>query len=377
MESTNILSTKELKRYNRHIILPEFGLESQEKLKQTKVLVIGAGGLGCPILSYLTAAGVGTIGIIDEDIVDESNLQRQILFSTEDIGKPKVKVAEQKLSKQNPFVNFEVYHQRLTKENALSIFEKYDIIVDGSDNFPTRYLVNDACVILNKILVFGAIFKFDGQLSVFNYQQGPTYRCLFPEPPAVGEVPNCSEIGVIGVLPGLIGSMMANETIKIITGIGEVLSGKLLMLDTLTMNQQIVRFAKQNSNSKIKELVDYEDFCGITKTESHMQMSKNISPQELSQKLKIQSIQLIDVREPYEYQICHIPNSKLIPLQQIPGKINEIDQNIPTVVICHHGMRSASAIRFLEENHGFKNLINLSSGIDGWAIEVDEKMERY
>ncbi|MFK7899801.1 MAG: molybdopterin-synthase adenylyltransferase MoeB [Cyclobacteriaceae bacterium] len=374
--STSSLTTAEKKRYNRHLILSEFGLDNQEKLKQAKVLVIGAGGLGSPILQYLTAAGVGTIGIVDDDVVDESNLQRQVLFSTQDIGKSKSEVAKEKLTAQNPFVLFTTYNERLTNENALSIFKDYDIVVDGSDNFPTRYLVNDACVILNKVLVFGAIFKFDGQLSVFNYDNGPTYRCLFPEPPSEGEVPNCSEIGVIGVLPGLIGTMMANEVIKVITGIGEVLSGKLLVLNTLTMNQQVVRFEKDKANSEITELMDYERFCGIGQ-EPKNELEKSITPVELAEKLKTNTIHLLDVREPFEYEICHIKGSQLVPLQQIPALVEKIDRETPTVVICHHGMRSASAIRFLEENHGFMNLTNLSSGIDGWAREVDIEMEKY
>lgn len=369
------LSTQELKRYNRHIILPDFGLESQEKLKQAKVLVIGAGGLGCPILQYLTAAGLGTIGIIDDDVVDESNLQRQVLFSTEDIGKSKAETAKEKLSLQNPHIQFQTYQERLTNGNALNIIKEYEIVVDGSDNFQTRYLVNDACVILNKVLVFGAIFKFEGQLSVFNYTNGPTYRCLFPEPPLPGEVPNCSEIGVIGVLPGIIGSMMANETIKIITQKEGVLSGKLLMIDTLSMNQSIISFTKNPENSNISELSDYDAFCGIA--EQEIELGQSISPKELRELLNTSEVQLIDVREPHEYEICHIEGSKLIPLQQIPTRYNEIDQNKSTVVICHHGMRSASAIQFLEQTHGFKNLTNLSFGIDGWALEVDQEMERY
>ena len=370
-----MLKKEELQRYNRHIILPEFGLECQEKLKKAAVLVIGAGGLGCPILSYLCAAGVGRIGIVDGDTVEESNLQRQVLFSTEDVGKAKVEVAKEKLTKQNPFVVFETYHERLTNLNALSIVANYDIVVDGSDNFPTRYLVNDACVIQNKILVFGAIFKFDGQLSVFNYQGGPTYRCLFPEPPAAGEVPNCSDIGVLGVLPALIGSMMASETIKVITGIGEVLSGKLLAIDTLTMQQQLLRFQKHEPNGQIKKLTDYQSFCGIKETVEPKE--KEINPADLAQMMGKEEIQLIDVREPYEYEICHIAESKLIPLQQLPSRIQEIDPKKKIVVICHHGIRSASAIKYLEVEHAYSNLINLSGGIDAWATTVDTAMERY
>jgi adenylyltransferase/sulfurtransferase len=370
-----MLSSEELKRYNRHLILKEFGKEAQEKLKSSKVLVIGAGGLGCPVLQYLTAAGVGTIGIVDFDKVDESNLQRQVLYSTEDIGKPKAQVAAEKLSEQNPYIEFKVHQLKLSKDKALSVFSNYDLIVDGSDNFPTRYLVNDACVILNKPLVFGSIFKFEGQVTVFNYtnkngKRGPTYRCLFPEPPAPGEVPNCSEIGVIGVLPGMIGTIQANEVIKVITGIGKVLSGRLFLLDALSMNTSILKFSSVEENFKITSLTDYEEFCGL------IPKKKSITVQELKNKLdQGDEIVLIDVREKFEYDICKLGGT-LIPLNTIPDQIHKIPKDKSVVVYCHHGMRSASAIKFLEQ-HGFNNLLNLEGGIHAWAIEIDDQMERY
>jgi len=365
-----MLSPEELKRYNRHLILKEFGREAQEKLKSSKVLVIGAGGLGCPVLQYLTAAGVGTIGIVDFDKIDESNLQRQVLYSTEDIGKPKAQVAAEKLSQQNPYIKFEVHKIKLSKDNALSIFSNYDLIIDGSDNFPTRYLVNDACVILNKPLVFGSIFKFEGQVTVFNYKHGPTYRCLFPEPPAPGEVPNCSDIGVIGVLPGMIGTIQANEAIKVIAGIGEVLSGRLFLLDALSMNTTIIKFSSVEANLRITSLSDYEEFCGL------IPKKKSLTVQELKNKIdQGDEIVLIDVREKFEYDICNLGGT-LIPLNTIPNHIDKIPKDKSVVVYCHHGMRSASAIKFLEQQ-GFNNLLNLEGGIHSWASEIDDQMETY
>lgn len=370
-----MLSNEELKRYNRHIILPEFGKEAQEKLKNAKVLVIGAGGLGSPALLYLTAAGIGTIGIIDFDKVDESNLQRQVLFTTEDIGEYKAEAAAARLTKLNPHLKFIIQNLTLNKDNALSIFNDYDLIIDGSDNFPTRYLVNDACVILDRPLVFGSIFKFEGQVTVFNYidnegNRGPTYRCLFPEPPSPGEVPNCSEIGVLGVLPGMIGSIQANEAIKVITGIGEVLSGKLFMMDALTMKTSLLRFSPVEDNFKIKDLADYEEFCGLVSNK------KSISVSELKAIIgKGEELVLIDVRERFEYEICNL-GGELIPLNSIPANLHKIPKDKTTVVYCHHGMRSASAIKYLEQQ-GFKNLLNLEGGIDAWAREIDEEMERY
>ncbi len=354
-----MLSNLELARYNRHIILPELGFEGQQKLKQASVLVIGAGGLGCPVLQYLVAAGVGTIGIIDDDRVEESNLQRQILYNLDDIGSFKAEVAARKLALQNPFVNFNVYTQRLGNQNALAVFKSYDLIIDGSDNFPTRYLVNDACVILDKPLVFGSVFKFEGQVSVFNFKNGPTYRCLFPDQPE--DSPNCSEIGVIGVLPGIIGSMQANEAIKIITGIGEVLSGKLMVFDALKMNFQLLQFFKNDQNLLISELGNYQELC-----EAPMSKIKEISIEELKIKIKAgEDIQIIDVREPHEFELFHI-DAELIPLNIITQNQHKISTTKQVIIHCQRGSRSLMAIKLLQENSNASNLYNLTGGIEKW-----------
>lgn len=349
-----MFSTEELNRYNRHIILPEIGIEGQEKLKQAKVLVIGAGGLGCPLLQYLVAAGVGHIGIVDNDKVDESNLQRQILYSSEDIGKYKAEVAKEKLSQQNPFINLTSHISYLTSQNASQLISQYDIIVDGSDNFPTRYLVNDACVILNKPLVFGSVFKFEGQVSVFNYKDGPTYRCLYPTPPAPDEAPNCSEVGVIGVLPGIIGTLQANEVIKIITGIGEVLSGKLLTIDALSMNVETFSFVPNSENKKISVLTDTEQLCSNP--------VKEISAEELKQKINLkEEFQLIDVRELVEYNLKNI-GGELIPLHKLQENINKIKKNIPVIIHCQSGIRSKKAVELLNKK-GYENIFSLTKGL--------------
>lgn len=330
--------------------MPELGPEGQEKLKAAKVLVIGAGGLGCPVLLYLTAAGIGEIGIVDDDKVDESNLQRQVLYNTGDIGKYKVDAAVERLSAQNPFVKIIALRERLTGKNALKILAGYDIIVDGSDNFPTRYLVNDACVILNKPLVFGSVFKFEGQVSVFNYKGGPTYRCLYPEPPTPGEVPDCSEIGVMGVLPGIVGLLQANEVIKIVTGIGQPLSGQMVQFNALNMEFQTFVFAADLENKKIKELGDYEQFCGLE--------VKEITPEELRvKKERGEKFQLIDVREESEYNGRNI-DGELIPIGQLAANINKIATGIPVIIHCQSGTRSKRAAGFLME-HGFTNVYSV------------------
>ncbi|MHB8261917.1 MAG: molybdopterin-synthase adenylyltransferase MoeB [Bacteroidia bacterium] len=347
------MTAEEKRRYARHIILPEIGLGGQLKLKRTKVLVVGAGGLGCPVLQYLTAAGVGTIGIIDFDIVDESNLQRQVLYATQDVGKHKAKVAKEKLKEQNPYINLIAHVAYLTSQNALELISQYDIVVDGSDNFVTRYLVNDACVILNKVLVFGSIFKFEGQVSVFNYKDGPTYRCLYPEPPAEGDVPNCAEIGVLGVLPGMVGTLQANEVIKIITNNGEVLSGKLLTLDALTMQFNTFAITVNAKNKKIEKLTDYDFFCGTI---------KEISAEELKQKIKSKKdFQLIDVREPNEYRQKNI-GGILIPLNELEKNLDKISKAKEIVVFCASGARSKKATTILNKN-GFNNVFNLKNGL--------------
>jgi molybdopterin/thiamine biosynthesis adenylyltransferase/rhodanese-related sulfurtransferase len=348
-----MLSKKEKIRYARHLILAEIGEGGQLKLKQAKVLVVGAGGLGCPVLQYLTAAGVGTIGIIDFDKVEESNLQRQILFSMQDVGRYKAEVAVEKLSEQNSHINLISHVSYLTSENALEVIFQYDIVIDGSDNFATRYLVNDVCVMLNKILVFGSIFKFEGQVSVFNYKNGPTYRCLYPEPPAEGEVPNCAETGVLGVLPGICGTLMANEAIKIITGIGNVLSGKLLSFDALIMQFDTFKVELDPVNKEIKKLIDYEFFCGA---------AGEISAKELKNKiLAEENFQLIDVREKSEYDLRNI-GGDLIPLNTLTENLKKLNPEKEIIVHCASGARSKKAVQLLREK-GFKKVFNLKNGL--------------
>ncbi len=349
-----MLSKSEQKIYSRHLLLDEIGVEGQEKLKQAKVLVVGAGGLGCPILQYLTAAGVGTIGIVDGDTVDVTNLQRQILYTIDDVGKSKAKCAANRLKQLNPYVKFNLYEEFLTTENALNIFEQYDIVVDGSDNFQTRYLCNDAAVITNKPLVFGSIFKFEGQVTVFNYNEGPTYRCLYPTPPSHGSVPSCSEIGVLGVLPGIVGSYQANETLKIIIDIGDILSGKLLTFNALTMNQMVFAFSK-NEAMKITALeANYDVFCGVP------QIDEEITIETLNESLA--SYNLLDVREDWERELDHI-GGQHIPLNDLTTKYSEINTNKPIVVYCKSGIRSKRAIEFLEGTLKNVTLINLKNGI--------------
>lgn len=348
------LSQEENKQYNRHLILDEIGEKGQLKLKQAKVLVIGAGGLGCPVLQYLTAAGVGTIGIIDHDTIDQSNLQRQILYSYDTIGQFKAEVAAKKLSGLNPFVNFEIYIQKLTTEIAIELFSKYDIIVDGSDNFPTRYLVNDAAVLSGKPVVFGSIYKFEGQVSVFNFNNGPTYRCLYPNAPKSNEVPNCSEIGVLGVLPGIIGTLQANEVLKLICRIGEPLSGKLLTYNALSMQQFILDFHK-NDNSQIYELnADYDVLCGLPKSNLEITL-KEVKAFE-------DSYNLLDVREQYERNQHHV-GGQHIPLGELKSRIDEVSQDKDLVVYCKAGMRSKMAIEIIKETGFEKQLFNLRGGI--------------
>ncbi|WP_108804863.1 molybdopterin-synthase adenylyltransferase MoeB [Aquimarina sp. Aq107] len=350
-----MLDKEEKIQYSRHILLNEIGLEGQEKLKSAKVLVIGAGGLGCPILQYLTAVGIGTIGIVDYDVVDQTNLQRQVLYTIDDVGKSKAKVASEKLSRLNSFVFFKVYEEKLDKDNALELFSEYDIIVDGSDNFPTRYLVNDACVITDKPLVFGSIFKFQGQVSVLNYENGPTYRCLFPNPPEPGAVPNCSDIGVLGVLPGIIGSLQANEVIKIIVGIGKVLKGKLLYFDALTLQQQILSFNK-NESIQVDQLVnDYDFFCGI---KPHT--FEEISAAEL--KKNLENYQILDVRSQKEFEHFNIGGIH-IPLDTISTRTSELNNKKSIIVCCQSGLRSKKAIEIINDFRDDLHLLNLKDGL--------------
>ena len=329
---------EEMNRYSRHFAIPEFNMEGQKKLKAAKVLVIGAGGLGCPILQYLSAAGVGTIGIVDNDVVDESNLQRQVLFAVSDVGKPKVDIAKNKILALNPYIQVKTYNAKLTSQNALDIIKDYDVVVDGTDNFPTRYLVNDACVLLNKPNVYGSVFRFEGQVSVFNYRdkdgkRGPNYRCLYAAPPPAGLVPNCAEGGILGVLPGIIGSFQVNEVIKIITGIGEPLSGRLVIFDALTFKIRILKVLKDENNPlngknpTITKLIDYEQFCGVqTQSPQKEDQIKEITVQELKSKMdKKEPFQLIDVREQFEYDIVNL-NGELVPLSQV--------ENNPELLSC-------------------------------------------
>lgn len=364
------LTDQEKNRYSRHILLDKVGMEGQEKLKSAKVLVIGAGGLGCPVLQYLTAAGVGNIGIIDFDNVDETNLQRQILFTVDDVGTNKAIAAENRLAQLNPLVNFDVYAEKLTTKNALELFSSYDIIVDGTDNFSTRYLVNDACVIANKPLVYGAIFKFEGQVSVFNYQKGPTYRCLFPDPPEAGSVPNCSEIGVIGVLPGLIGTQQANEVIKLILGIGTPLSGKLLTYDALSSSSLTLNINR--SEEQVKKVLDiqadfenmdYDLFCGVVTNE----MEHEISVTELKEWFaNSEEFQVVDIRADWEQPRIEEENVLVAPLNELENYTDQISKDKKVVVLCQHGIRSVAAIEHLSNAHDFNNLINLKNGVESW-----------
>ena len=361
--ATAPLSAAETNRYSRHLLLPEIGAAGQHKLKAARVLVVGCGGLGCPVLQYLAAAGVGTLGLLDFDTVDDSNLQRQVLYATADVGRPKALVAAEKLHAQNPFIALHPHQVVLSAANALALFAEYDLVVDCSDNFATRYLVNDACVVLGKPLVFGAIFKFEGQVSVFNYQNGPTYRCLHPVPPAPGDAPNCAEIGVLGVLPGLIGTMQANEALKIILEIGEVLSGRLLLADALSMHFQTIRFRAVAAHQQLTALApDYAAFCG----EAPLVAAPARAPEISAAELKIwqtsgQPLQLLDVREPHEHARRSI-GGQLIPLGQLAGQLADLKPDVLVVVHCASGVRSQKAAQLLLAN-GFAEVYSLRNGL--------------
>lgn len=355
-------------RYQRHISLQEIGIAGQEKLKQSRVLVVGAGGLGCPILQYLTAAGVGTIGIVDFDVVDETNLQRQILFTHEDIDKNKANCAKKRLTHLNPHIDIHSHPIKLTPKNALELFEQYDIVVDGTDNFSTRYLINDACIISGKPLVYGAIYKFEGQVAVFNYENGPSYRCLFPEIPAEDSIPNCSEVGVLGVLPGIIGTFQANEVLKILLNIGEVLSGKLLIYNTLNHSHTLLNVAQ--SPVEIEKVLaqkasfsdqNYELLCGVKKQE-YMQ---EIDASALKEMLQQEDIQVIDVREEWEEPKVAELRAINIPMSSLLDNLDKIDRTKKKVIYCQHGIRSLNCINYLQENN-YTNLINLTGGIVTW-----------
>ena len=384
MPALPMLSNEEVARYSRHLIMPEVGMTGQRKLKAASVLMIGTGGLGAPLGMYLAAAGVGRLGLVDFDVVDASNLQRQIIHGTKDVGRPKIASARDRIEDINPHVEIETHDTKLTSANALNLFVNYDVIVDGTDNFPTRYLVNDACVLTGKPNVYGSIFRFEGQASVFWAERGPCYRCLYPEPPPPGLVPSCAEGGVLGVLPGIIGTIQATETIKIILGAPDIMVNRLLLFDAWRMRFRELKLRKNPDcpvcgvNPTIKELIDYEEFCGITQQPETKPTMEEITATELKQRLdQGDDIQIIDVREPHEYEIGAIPNSKLIPLGQVLNRMNEIDPGRKTVMHCKIGGRSAKAIEALQRAGFSGHLINLKGGITAWSNEVDPSVPKY
>ena len=368
------LNQDEISRYSRHLILPEVGPKGQAQLKASSVLCIGAGGLGCPMLLYLAAAGVGRIGIVDFDVVDESNLQRQVLYGVSSIGKSKAKVAKERLLDLNPHITIEVHETRLTSENALELFENYDVVADGTDNFATRYLVNDACVLAGKPNVYGSIFRFEGMVSVFNYNDGPNYRCLYSEPPPPGVVPSCAEGGVLGVLPGVVATLQATEVIKVLLGLGEVFSGKLLIYNALKMQFKELKITKKN-DYEIKELIDYDQFCGIPQQKEE-KMVPEISVTRLKEKLDAkEEFTLIDVREENEFEICNIGGT-LIPLGTLAEGVEQLNKASEYVVHCKMGGRSARAVEEMQAA-GFTNVSNLAGGILEWIDEIDPSLDRY
>ncbi len=377
------LTNDEILRYSRHLIMPEVGMEGQQKLKAARVLCIGAGGLGSPLALYLGAAGVGTLGIVDFDVVDYTNLQRQIIHTTADVGRKKLDSAAEKLMAINPFLNIRKFETRLSSENALELFREFDIIADGTDNFPTRYLVNDACVLTGKPNVYGSIFRFEGQASVFATKDGPCYRCLYSEPPPPGLVPSCAEGGVLGILPGLVGVIQATEVIKLILGKGDPLIGRLLLIDALGMKFRELKLRKNpdcpacGTHPTITKLIDYNEFCGIRGEEKPVEAGvPEIQVEELKRRLDAgDDLFVLDVREPHEYQICNI-NGHLIPLGDLPNRVHELDSSREIVAHCRSGVRSAKAVAFLQQA-GFKKVHNLAGGILAWADRVDPRMAKY
>lgn len=378
------LSKEEVLRYSRHLIMPEVGMEGQLNLKQARVLCVGTGGLGAPLGLYLAAAGVGHLGLIDFDVVDTTNLQRQVLFGNGDVGRPKIEVAASRLRDLNPDIQIDTFETHLTSENALDILKDYDIIVDGTDNFPTRYLVNDACVLLGKPNVYGSIFRFEGQITIFGYPDGPCYRCLYPEPPPPGLVPSCAEGGVLGVLPGIVGTIQAAETLKLIIGKGEPLVGRLLLFDALAMRFRELKIRRNpecpvcGNHRTITKLIDYAEFCGIRGEEAPAPVTSvpDITPRELKARLdRGDDLFILDVREPHEYQICNI-GGRLIPLGELSRRAAELDSSREIVAHCRSGKRSAEAVEFLRKA-GFRKLWNLKGGILAWSEEVDSAMPKY
>jgi len=381
--ATATLSNEEILRYSRHLIMPEVGMRGQQKLKAAKVLCVGAGGLGSPLALYLGAAGVGTMGIVDFDVVDYTNLQRQIIHATADVGRPKLDSAAEKIKAMNPFVNIRKFETRLSSDNALDLFKEFDIIIDGTDNFPTRYLVNDACVLTGKPNVYGSIFRFEGQVSVFATREGPCYRCLYPEPPPPGLVPSCAEGGVLGILPGLVGVMQATEAIKLILGSGDPLIGRLLLVDALGMKFRELKLRKHadcpacGKHPTITKLIDYQEFCGIRGEEAPVEETMSeMQVEELKARLERgDDLFILDVREPHEYDICNL-GGYLIPLGEIPNRVHELDTSREIVAHCRSGVRSAKAVNFLRQA-GFKKVHNLAGGILAWADRVDPSMPKY
>ncbi|RIK29295.1 MAG: molybdenum cofactor biosynthesis protein MoeB [Anaerolineae bacterium] len=379
------LTRDEILRYSRHLLIPEVGLDGQRKLKGSSALIIGTGGLGSPVALYLAAAGIGRIGLVDYDVVDSSNLQRQVIHGTSTVGKLKVESARDKLIDLNPDVQVDVYNEPYTSENALCIAGDFDIILDGTDNFPTRYLTNDVAVFLGKPNVYASIYRFDGQVSVFYAKEGPCYRCLFPEPPPPGLVPSCAEGGVLGVLPGTIGTLQATEALKVLLGIGEPLIGKLLLYNALDMSFDFVKLKKNPNcrvcgpNADIKELIDYEEFCGVPShdhEEGSAGAGKDITVQELSERMKGNHFKLLDVREPHELEISALPNAVNIPLGQLAARLSELDSAEEMVIFCKSGGRSARGLELLA-SAGFKKVKNLKGGINAWAREVDTNLPVY
>jgi adenylyltransferase/sulfurtransferase len=377
------LTNEEISRYSRHLLLAEIGIEGQKRLKAAKVLLVGTGGLGAPLALYLAAAGVGKLGIVDFDFVEESNLQRQVIHGTRDVGRPKVASAKDKIKSINPRVEVETYNVMLTSKNALEIIEGYDLVADGTDNYQTRYLVNDACVLLGKPNVYGSVFQFEGQASVFYAKEGPCYRCLYPEPPPPGLVPSCAEGGVVGVLPGIVGCLQANETIKLITGGGDSLTGRLLLFDAWTMKFRELRIDKDphcpicGKEPSIHELIDYEQFCGL-KHNSEEEPVETITARELKERMdRSDKLQIIDIREPHERAIVKFPQARAIPLGQMARRKDEFDPAVDSVFICKIGQRSVFAIRALREAGYTGRLLNLKDGVNAWAREVDTSLPVY
>lgn len=378
------LTQPELLRYSRHLSLPDVGVTGQRRLKAARVLIVGAGGLGSPTALYLAAAGVGTIGLVDFDVVDITNLQRQLLHGTADVGRPKLDSARDRLNDINPLVQLESFNERLTSHNALEIMRGFDIVIDGTDNFATRYLTNDACVLLGIPNVYGSIFRFDGQASVFCTADGPCYRCLYPTPPPPGMVPSCAEGGVLGVLPGLVGTIQATEAIKLILGVGESLAGRLLLIDALAMQFRQVRVARNPEcpacgTRSITALIDYDEFCGTRGEESPMDINtvQEIMPTELAERLKRgDDFDLVDVREHFEIEIAAIPGARVIPLGELPDSLDQLDRTREIVVMCRSGKRSADAVRQLQAA-GFAHVTNLAGGILRWSDDVDPAVPKY